>query len=903
MSSFLERTAKSIIETHGVDLQRVAIVIPGQRAAAHLQRYLAKAVGKAFWAPEMLDMGRFLAVVADARQASQVELLLTLHRLHGTLVPSGSNDLAEFLQWGPTVLHDMSEVDHHLIGLDDLYRDLRSFAEIDQWSLALDADLSEGQQQTVALWERNGRLHRSLHEQMAIDRRGSSGWVAHEAALRAASAQLPWDAVWCVGANALEPAATAVLRTLRRRGMLHLAWDTDPYYLDDRTQEAGRFIRRTIEALGPGSVPPADLFRGQERTVRSIVVPDARAQALHAAQWLSDLPEEERSNTIVLLADESLLPPFTASLSASCGNVNISTGLPWTNWPVKGLLDQFIDLQTILRKDGTMPVDKLRACLLHPLIAQGPADHQRAASLSELQRSHLCLAEVQAALRTDPVSSPLLAGLGEEELRTAVGVFLSMLASIHGNSTYALEQIQRTAEAWEQLHATITDAGLSADHELAQRDTRDRLMEVTPLGFYGDPWNGLQVMGLLETRALSPERVLVIGANEGHLPRKTVQQSFIPHDLRKALGLPLRHDSEAVQAYHFQRLVQYTRELVLISHAGGGIEPAEPTRYLAQWAHELVPVSRTLIEHRAVAPPPSGVHHGVVQVERAPWIVQELEAIAARGLSPSALAMWLRCPLDLFFRRVLRVQELEERSSRLEGHVLGNAVHEVLRKAVQPHVGRVLSAEDVASWREGLGPRLAAEVATELKGADLDRGHHLLSLAMAEQALDRHLHSEAVRLTAGASVTPLAVELDLDRTLPNGIRIIGRCDRVDLRDGVVHILDLKTGTVRPEHLKLRSLERGLLGPEHGYSLQLLTYAWAYLSLHPEVEAVRTGLVPLQQPSKGEGLWLSIDGDQLITRGIMDRVEKLLSDLTDEIVRGHAPFQHDPASQYCVCCLG
>lgn len=877
-------------------------MLPGQRSAAHLQRYLAQVIGKAFWAPEMLDMGRFLAIVADARQASTAELLLTLHHLHGNVVRSGSNELADLLQWGPTFLQDMNEVDHHLIGLDELYRDLRTFAEIDQWSLALDTDLSAGQQHTVALWERNGKLHRSLHAQMAIDRSGSSGWIAREAALRAASAQLPWDAVWCVGANALEPAATAVLRALKRRAMLHLAWDADRYYLDDRTQEAGRFLRRSIEALGPGSVPPVDLFRSQQRSVRSFVVPDARAQAVHAAEHLSQLTEEARSSTLVLLADEGLLAPFAAALPASCGSVNISTGLPWKHWPLKGLLDLFIDLHTALCRDGTLPIDKLRACLLHPLMAHGRADHQRAATLGELQRPRLPLADVLAKLASDPLPAPLLAGLARTELDAAVQVFLSELGSMHGNAPYALEQVQRTAQAWTEVHALITRFGSSSDKELAHRETRDRLMEVAPIGSIGDPWSGLQVMGLLETRTLSPERVLVIGANEGHLPRKSAQQSFIPHDLRRALGLPLRNDSEAIQAYHFQRLVQYTRELVLISHSGGGVEPAEPTRYLAQWAHELVPVSRTHIEHRTVASPSSGIHHGIVQVERAPWIVEELGAIAARGLSPSTLATWLRCPLDLFFRRVLRVKELEERSSKLEGHVLGTAVHEVLRRSVEPHLGQALRAEDVASWREGLGSRLASEVAAELNDATLDRGHHLLSLAMAEQALDRHLQGEAERLSAGASVTPLAVELDLDQTLANGIRIIGRCDRVDLRDGVVHILDLKTGKVRPEHLKLRSLERDLLGADNGYAVQLLTYAWAYLNGQTDVQAVRAGLIPLQQPSKGEGIWLSIDGDTLITRAMMPEVDRLLSLITDEIVRGQASFQHDPDSQYCVCCL-
>jgi hypothetical protein len=902
MSTFLQRTAHAIIDRHGHDLQQVAIVVPGQRAAAHLQKYLAGIIGRPFWAPVMLDMGRFLSEVAGARQATQAELLLTLHRLHGTIDASGANDLKEFLQWAPTTLRDMSEVDHHLIDLDELYRDLRSFAEIDQWSLALGEDLSEGQKLAVSLWNRSGELHRLLHARMAADRKGTSGWIAREAALRAAGTDLPWKAVWCIGANALEPAATAVLRAFDRRGMLHLAWDLDRYYLEDGAQEAGRFIRRSIEALGPGAVPPGDLFREQERTIRSVVVPDARSQAQYAAHWLNELARNERTSTLVLLADESLLPALVASLPASCGPVNISAGLPWVNWPLKGLLDLFISLFASQQRTGTLPTGMLQAYLLHPLIARSEADLSGAAALRRIQRSRLSVHQVQEHIGASHMASTLLEGLQQEALQAAVNAFLGAIAALLDNEQHVQEQVLRTTNAWNGLCALVSGAGLSVEQELVHREVRDRLMNPEPIGFFGDASEGIQVMGLLETRALSPERVLVIGANEGHLPRSSGQQSFIPHDLRKALGLPLPNDSASVQAYHFQRLVQGTRELVLIGHSGGGPEPAETTRFIAQWEHELVPVSRTRIQRMTVVAPSSSTSRGAVHIERAPWMTEELKRMATKGISPSTLSIWLRCPMDLFFRRVMRVREPEDYIPRLESRVLGSAVHEVLRKSIEPHLGQVLRPEHLDGWRQGLAQRLAAEVATELKDAALDRGHHMLSLAMAEEALDRYLRSESLRIADGSSVTPLAVELDLEQLLPNGFRIVGRCDRVDMRDGRVHILDLKTGNVRPEQIKLRSLDRSALRPGHGYALQLLTYAWAYMHRHPDVQAVRTGLIPLQQPSSAEGIWLSVNNGTDITRDMLGDVTGILCTLTEEIVHGTAPFIHDPASEYCACCL-
>lgn len=903
MSSFLERTARAVIDMHGTDLRNIAVVVPGQRAAAHLQKYLAQAVGKPFWAPQMLDMGRFLRQVAGAEQGGRSELLLSLHGLYDTLHSNGRTSLAEFLQWGPTALNDMSEVDHHLIDLDELYRDLRTYAEIEQWSLSLGDALSPGQQRAVALWQRTGQLHRALHDHMSATRRGTSGWVARQAAALAGSASLPWDAVWCVGANALEPATTAVLRALKRRGMLHLAWDTDAYYLDDRTQEAGRFIRRSIEALGPGLIPPMDLLRQQRRTIHAVAVPDARAQASYTAQWLADQPTDALTGTVVLLADEGTLPALVSSLPTEGRSLNISAGQPWRTWPVKGLVDLFIALHTEWHTALDLPVEKLRTCCLHPLLFTAAQKDPVLRVLHTCPTPRIGRARISDHRNAADALAPLFDALKMPDLLLAVPFLLEQLPALHPGNALVQEQAERTARGWTALCSLLNQAGAPATLELRERDVRDRLMEIDPIGYLGDPWQGAQVMGLLETRTLTPARLLIVGANEGTLPRSAQQQSYIPAELRRALGLPLRSDGEAVQAYHLLRLVQHTTEVTLVYHTGGGHEPAQPTRFIAQWEHELVPVSRTVLHRSTVLAPVDTNAARTIAIERSEWIDAALQRTANNGLSPSALGTWLRCPLDFFHRRVMRVEEPEERSGRLESRVLGSAVHEVLRKSVEPHLGTPITTAHIQHWRQGLGERLAAEVAAQVQGVTLDRGHHLLSLNMAEQAVDSYLQEEAQRLSRGTIITPLSVELELSHTLPNGIRIAGRCDRIEQRDGMVHILDLKTGSVRPEQLKLNSLERDAFSGQHAYALQLLIYAWAYLHGTPSASAVRSGLIPLQQRSRSEGLWLSVADDTMITRSMLEPITTLLTDLSNEIVNGTDALRHHPDSSYCVCCLG
>lgn len=878
------------------------MVVPGQRAVARLQNYLAKVIGKPFWAPEIMDMGRFLATIAQAEQADRNELLLALLHRYNALQPTGTHTLTDLLQWGPTALQDMSEVDHHLIDLDELYRDLRSYAEIDEWSLALGTELSKGQQNAVALWQRTGQLHRALHTHMAEQRRGSGGWVAREAAARAGAAELPWTMVWCIGANALEPASTAVLRALQRRGMLQLAWDTDRYYLEDREQEAGRFIRRSIDALGAGSVPPVDLLREQRRSVHVIAVPDAYAQAQTAAAWISERSTEELASTVVILADESLALPLIENLPASVANINISSSTDRSHWPVNDLVDLFVPLHGAWQANTPLPVKQLLTWCQHPLFHQLSANGSASHQLHGHPRHSITGAEFAAlAERSDPLRL-LLHALTIPQLSPAVACLLDDVLLLHPTNDLIKEQTVRTAEAWIQIADLLTTNGLPADVELARPEVRQRMLAPDPIGYFGDADEGVQVMGLLETRALGPQRLLIVGANEGVLPRTAMQQSFIPHDLRRILGLPLRSDGEAIQAYHLLRALQYTTDVTVIHHTGGGLEPAQPSRFIAQWEHELVPVSRTTLTYASLSAPVSPAAQHTMAVQRTPWVQEGLARSLAKGLSPSALGTWLRCPLDFLHRRVLRVDEPEERSQRLESRVLGSAVHEVLRKAVTAHLGGRLTAADVLSWRNGLADQLAAEVAVQVKGVALDRGHHLLSLNMAEQAIHAYLRAEAERIEQGAVITPLAVELELTEELPNGVRITGRCDRVDDRNGCVHILDLKTGSTRPEHIKLRSLERSALSGQHAYALQLLIYAWAYLRRNPSIEAVRSGLIPLQEVSRTEGMWLSVAGEALISQAMVEPITQLLVDLSEEILHGHDPLTHQPESTFCLCCI-
>jgi len=910
MGPFLDRLATALLDRHRGALDRVAVVLPGRRAGLHLRKYLAARAGGPVWSPELLDMGAFMERVSGMRQGEGMELLFLLHEAHRAMKGATADDLGEFLQWAPATLRDMSEVDAHLLDLDGLYRDLKDFHEIEEWSFRLERT-SPGQERLNQQWRTTGDLHRAMARLMAERGFGTSGALARRAAEMAAhdGLDVPWDSVWFAGLNALEPAALAVAAHLQAKGRACVAWDADRSYLDDDRQEAGRFLRRSIARLGPGVLEPGSTVLELPRAFRSVSVPNTIAQANWAAEHLAGLSAGEREATAVVLADQDLLLPLLEALPAGIGPLNVTMGMPLNALPVHGLSEAFLDLHANYRPGSGYPLGIVERLLWHPFLHQGRATAAVVAALREKRGSRvepdaILLAAVESGMATPGTMKDAIEPLDGDPggITFRFQALLAWAMTTSGGDALAREQLFRTAMLQRRMDEGLARGGVGVPDLRTYAELRGRLMREERVAFFGEPLSGLQVMGFLETRAIDHERVLLLGANEGVLPPASAQGSWIPHEVRRAYGMPLRADTEAIAAYHFHRLAHQARELVLVhapsSDAGGA---GEPTRYIAQWKHDLAGRSATTTSSGSVIAGTPVRRAPRIAVAKDAQIAARIAEMAARGFSPSALATWLRCPLDFHFTHVLRVRSTEEVDGKLGSDVLGEAVHGVLEDVFRPFLGRTV---DPAVLREEAGranDHLALRLGRHFPVHTLAQGHFRLRAEMASHALSGYLLAEAERCTATA-VVPLAIEEEVSAMLPDGTRLRGRCDRVEERGGVVHVLDMKTGGVQDRDLKLRGLEREDIVPDRRHALQLLVYAWTYMTSNPGVAMARAGIVPLRHASRSEGMLLTVEGSPDIRRDMLPAIAGLLSGLIAELRDPVVPFQHDPESTYCTCCV-
>lgn len=908
MEPFLKRFAHQLLELHGPELEEVCVVLPGKRAGTFLRKYLAEARSSTQWSPRLHDVGSFLSHLAGMRQGGSMEMLFMLYRTHKTLRGTEAEPLDAFLQWAPTALRDMSELDAHALDPDQVYRDLKSYYEMEDWAESLGD--SPGQIRSGEHWRTTGLMHRAMLELMKERSVGTSGAVARRAMERIESGEvtIPWKAVWFAGLNALEPATTRVIKSLQAQGKAHIAWDTDEHYLKAPEQEAGIYLRRSIVALGAGTIPPGTTIRNMERSFKHSIVPNAVAQASHAAAALAELDPQDRADTAIILADETLLMPLLTALPKDIGPINVTMGLPLEALPVHGCTEAFLELHSNQRKLGLFRLEDIERLLLHPFLHQAGTSAKAIGKLRALKRTKfppgLLLQELEnTGLELGPEAHAALQPIDNvaRDLPLRMNSLIAWAQRYSANDRYRTEQLFQIAKLQRRLDQGLVRIDAVVDDMDSYRSLRTKLLREERIAFIGEPLRGAQIMGVLETRALDHERIIMLGASEGTLPRTGHQQSWIPYSVRKAWNLPMRSDAEAIAAYHFQRMAHQARHMELVHGTGDGAGCGEPSRFILQWQYELDGASKTQFSSAVHAIPFLKRPSPAIAVQKDALVLERFTQICQSGLSPSALAMWLRCPLDFYYTRALGVKEADTVDGRLGGDVLGEAVHNALETIFRPYIDKVLEPGHLLEAANSVHQMLHAELVSSFPEDVLSRGHFRLRMEMAAKAMERHLHAEADRCKHEETIL-LALEDELTAQLRPNVKIKGRIDRIEMRNGVHYILDLKTGAVDPSLLRIAELERSQFTAKRSQALQLLIYGWMYLRTNPGVGLVRAGILPLQKASVAQGLMVEVAKSQNLERSAMPEMEQALGMIIDEIMNKDVPLLHDPESLYCNACL-
>ncbi len=707
-----------------------------------------------------------------------------------------------------------------------------------------------------------------------------------------------------------------------------------------QTKVAGKICKEEGERGGEGR-------RGQEGERGQ-----GQGQPPSSPSSLSSLSSPHKK-TAIILADETLLVPMLYALDESVTELNVTMGLSLRSSLLFTLVDTVFEMQRTMHEFRTRDGRDLKIpkfhhrhvvkALNHPFLQQ----YERVRNLlsrpedDEYGIEHPLLGWIQETILTRQWAYLAERDLAElcqhdELLTTIFQRWPTDDPTVAIRSLYKLIELLRdvyraTQDAIEteylylfftllqQLETTIEKQRQIADAPpVTLRSFRQFLYELirqTTIPFTSEGNSQLQVMGMLETRAIDFDRVIILSANEGTLPQTRRLNSLIPFDIAIELGLPTYRDQEAVMAYHFYRLLQRASDITLIyttSPNAYGPGKGEPSRFIRQIEHELIPRSRGNITVsyptvRFGKPNEIVPDKGEWTVAKTPDIQDRIRrTLTQKGLYPTALNQFVDCSLSYYFSRVVGISEEEEVEEKMGSREFGDWLHKTLETLdINYHLqGQPVDEEIVKAVLESTFKDV-------MKGRVMESGINLMLYDVARRLMLDFQRQQATLIDLTVLGTEQKLETTINVLLDSGeilpVKIAGKIDRIERYNGKIRIVDYKTGKVDLPGTKSGTDARQQLlaegGSKWGKARQLWLYKYLFLTgtdLNPHQLPVTAGFYSFRdvKASLKENPISFGEGSEA---DYVTQTEQILGDLVRRLLDPAEPFRKTDAIETCKYC--
>ncbi len=954
MEPFLQQVARYLVRTFPDRPETVCVVLPNRRAGLFLRRYLAEVrKPQISWSPALLSVEDFFVTLSGMQLVDDMTLLFELFKVFADPGETNSKDPSEFVRWAPQLLQDFNDIDQNLADPSSVFRSLSEAKALSVWNVD-GRPLTPFQTGYLRFFQSLGPCHQEWSSGLFKANIASGGMIFRYVAdhIESIEAKLVWQHVIFAGFNALTRAEEKVMNHLRRVGKASLLWDADRYYVKNPLQEAGIFLRESFDRWPVNEIRwLQDDLLASEKDITIVALPDPQLQARYCGQILRRLALEKPvgETTAVVLMDPSLLIPVLSAIPEEITDINVTAGLPLRQNPLYGFFEDLFAMHTgagratraQANRNPLFHYSAVLKLLTNPytrLLAEGflKGDTEPLEDTLKAVRygPMACLGiddimGEQAGLFGQPLIflKPLFEQWSDHhtalaKLKQISELFpaaVSLMQEKKNAYSFELEYVNAFLDLFRQLEACLAHSGLDIPI-LLLKDLFSQMVSQRTLPFSGEPLKGLQIMGMLETRTLDFNNLILLSCNDDLLPGTSRQSSFIPHDIRHAFGLPVTHQKDAVQAYHFYRLLQKASRVWLLYSTktdmlGGG----EQSRYLRQISRELPLANpRIRIHEEVVAVPiPETGLPPAIKVEKDQAVLKLLKEKAHKGYAPSALNIYRSCPLKFWYSEIARIREPDEMTDTIDPAILGQTVHSTLETLYRPLKGKILTPDNLNHLSLLVEKTVLSAFESKIKGIGAMTGRNLLLANVAKWLVNSMIrYDKQLCETAGAKGSSRAVlfleepvETFLNVYLGNeqvNLRLKGIIDRVESQNGGWNIIDFKTGAVDTGNLKIGEWEQCLNDPKVDIAFQLLTYSYLLACKYPEISSLAAGIIPLRNISKGlmtVEIPLSSGGKNptILPAGWVDGFLPVLQRLVDEINDVDKPFVQTTDLRNCRYC--
>lgn len=877
MIPFLYNVAKAYFKEYGNQVSNFTFVFPNRRAGLFFQKYLSQIAKRPIFSPEILTISDLFSRLSGLTVSDRIEQLFILYDEYKRISHT-EETFDEFLFWGEMLLNDFDDVDKYMVDAEQLFSNIQDLKEIDAgfaylteeqivairrfWSSFIPVGDSDRKKEFIEMWQVLFELYSSLRSKLKERGFAYEGMIFREVAEKAKQNEeldLPSDKIVFVGLNAHSFSEEQLLRYLQRKGIADFYWDYSSSLVKDSDNKASAFIEKN-KLLFPSQLHLEPEEISFEKPILEVIgIPSAVGQAKFVNKIVKDLiadnqlsSPDQALNTAVVLSDENLLLPTLYSIPEEIDTINVTMGYGLANSSISGLMDLIFELQRNVRESGGLKYHYFRfvlPILSHRYILSIVGDGAR-----ELRQNIIKYNKIQISI-SDFDFNPLLKRIfqpvsGWSELASYLRDILAHIQSSlsfqkDDSDDLSARSIDMECEFVIEYYKTINkmeDALIRVSTDM-KVETYIKLLKKLIVGitvpFSGEPLSGLQVMGILETRALDFENLIMLSMNEGIFPMKKAANSFIPYNLRRGFGLPAYEHQDSIFAYHFYRLINRAKRIyILYDTRTEGLQGGEVSRYFYQLKH-LYSDTFEIREHLAVYEI-SSAESTSISVEKTPVVLDKLKSFSTgeRSLSASSINLYLDCPLQFYFSIVEGLVDEAEISETIEANTFGSIFHSVMEWIYQPYKGRILGSDILRKIQKD-------NVAiTSLIEQSFAR-NYFKSEKIRKLTGQNYLTGEVLRryikkvIETDAKLAPFIYlnsekKINEEYLLPSGRTVFlkGFIDRVDEVDGHTRIIDYKTGRGSLVYKAMSDLFDKSLKDRPKAVMQVFMYAHLYLNEFP-----------------------------------------------------------------------
>ena len=861
-NSFLGSVVQQLV-AQNIDWANVCFVLPNRRARLFLQRELTQTLQGPLILPEAASIDDLIASMSTMLPATELQQQQALYKSYCTTIGLKKADSFEtFLGWSSPLMKDINTMDQYLLERESFFTYLSSLHNIRSWGENQDKII----QNYTAFWELLPQMYQDF-----VSILEETGHAPPGLCYRLATAHLEsylqhkksTHFIFC-GFNALSPSEELIVQELLAQQRGQVFWDIDQKMLENEYHQAGVFIRGYVNNwsyYANGSFDQAHQIFNAAKKVNVIEVQQQVGQAKQLGALLAELPtSQDWSKTAVVLADESLLLPLLYALPDTIDQLNITMGYPLEQHPLAMFVSSFMKM--VIRKTAVGFYYKdVEALLSLPESQVLFAEHDKTFCtnvLNQAKKEHRSFLSTAFISKIAPESALEVTTQLFQETRTPEqwidGVLALLPIFYTPQQTQSLTEVYRVAvEKLLGLFHQIKEVSEGLNEEVTftlLRSLYAQLSAGQKLDFVGAPLEGLQILGVLETRTIDFDRVLLAGVNEGILPSQGGQPSWIPYDVKKEFGLPTQEEQDAIFTYHFYRLMYRASEVyMLYNGTTDGIQVGERSRFIRQWAYECPPTHnwQEQIQEAVFIPPVQQIK----SVPKTKSVLKKLFELGENGFSPSALNLFVKDEYAFYKRYILGLKDEDELEESFSHRTYGTLVHNCLEALYAPYVGKTLIKADCIAMIGNIDA-VAEKVVKAIYPHDIS-GKNVLAFAAIKRNIAHIINAEKEEIVKGNTISLLALEQKLKASLiipgmDSPINIRGTVDRIDRYNGNIRVLDYKTGKVG----KLGISDWDLLGtdPEYGQARQLLLYSMLWNDAHPSNKANHAGIIALKEHDKG-----------------------------------------------------